>query len=85
MPKAVCVPRDGDRFICVYCNRQFNTMKLTKLHKKIKHGTNGIIKCIACDETFCDSRSHDIHYVKAYPLKGCKWNDKDKICSTYTP
>ena len=77
MTKHIFVQRGGDRYVCGYCDRSFNSMKLTQVHEKVKHGDSGTIKCYKCDEKFRDTRAYETHFSRMHPRRVSNGWQKD--------
>ena len=54
--------------VCNVCGRNFNTLKLLKLHKRVKHTNSTPFHCPHCDGTFSDTREMKKHLTKYYHM-----------------
>ena len=54
--------------VCLECGRNFNTLNLLKLHKKVKHANGTPAQCPHCNRSFTDPREMTKHLNKYYNI-----------------
>ena len=58
------------RYKCDICDRQFNSVKLFSLHKRVAHKENNRgVKCNHCDQVFSSDRLHNTHLLTTHKGK----------------
>ena len=59
--QADLVPIDGDKILCLKCNKTLATMQSAKQHFNLRHQTQQTAYCPVCQKAFKNTHSRNVH------------------------
>ena len=67
--QAALVPIEGEKVLCVQCQKVLSSMNNAKRHYIIRHQQNQRIQCQICHKLYKNIHSRDTHLIQIHGVK----------------
>ena len=66
--QAALVPMEGEKTLCLLCNKLLGSMYSAKRHYIARHQTNQKVRCQICQKFYKNAQTRDSHMIQMHKI-----------------
>ena len=66
--QAALVPMEGEKRLCILCNKLLGSMYSAKRHYVARHQTNQKVRCQICQKFYKNAQTRDSHMIQMHKI-----------------